>query len=52
MVFLHPVGAIVRLLGAAWGGLVAHLWAFFAAASYFRSSIRKVVPLPTSELRT
>lgn len=49
MVFLHPVGAIVRLLG---GGLVAHLWAFFAAASYFRSSIRKVVPLPTSELRT
>lgn len=51
MVFLHPVGAIVRLLGAAWG-LVAHLWAFFAAASYFRSSIRKVVPLPTSELRT
>lgn len=52
MVFLHPAGAIVRLLGAAWGGLVAHLWAFFAAASYFRSSIRKVVPLPTSELRT
>lgn len=48
MVFLHPVGAIVRLLG----GLVARLWAFFAAASYFRSSIRKVVPLPTSELRT
>lgn len=48
MVFLHPVGAIVRLLG----GLVAHLWTFFAAASYFRSSIRKVVPLPTSELRT
>lgn len=51
MVFLHPVGAIVRLLGGL-GGLVAHLWAFFAAASYFRSSIRKVVPLPTSELRT
>lgn len=51
MVFLHPVGAIVRLLGGG-GGLVAHLWAFFAAASYFRSSIRKVVPLPTSELRT
>ena len=47
MVFLHPAGAIVRL-----GGLVAHLWAFFAAASYFRSSMRKVVPLPTSELRT
>lgn len=52
MVFLHPVGAIVRLLGGGLGGLVAHLWAFFAAASYFRSSMRKVVPLPTSELRT
>ncbi len=52
MVFLHPVGAIVRLLWGGLGGLVARLWAFFAAASYFRSSIRKVVPLPTSELRT
>lgn len=51
MVFLHPAGAIVRSLGRL-GGLVAHLWTFFAAASYFRSSIRKVVPLPTSELRT
>ncbi len=52
MVFLHPVGSIGRLLGAAWGGLVALLWAFFAVAFYFRSSMRKVVPLPTSELRT
>lgn len=51
MVFLHPVGAIVRLLGAAWGACGASV-GLFAAASYFRNSIRKVVPLPTSELRT
>ena len=59
MVFLHPAGWRERLFGVVWrpdGGYVGRFeWRMELCGGllrYFLSSMRKVVPLPTSELRT